>query len=177
MHNHRISGTVQDVPTTSGIKKLFVNPPELHRINTQRNQKCRDLSRRCVGLWNYQEEFEKRTHAVKSRLREKNFTINGKNVTQNQSIALASWDTPFQGREKHQIPKTLKKSKSAKAPTNNKQLESIVGLSNFYGRLISDFATKKLPLNNIRNSNFSWGKMQQKAFEDIKNELCACTFI
>ena len=25
----------------------------------------------------------------------------------------------------------------------------------------------------MRNSNFSWGKMQQKAFEDIKNDLCA----
>ena len=25
----------------------------------------------------------------------------------------------------------------------------------------------------MKNSDFSWGKMQQKAFEDIKNELCA----
>ena len=25
----------------------------------------------------------------------------------------------------------------------------------------------------MRNSDFSWGKMQQKVFEDIKNELCA----
>ena len=39
--------------------------------------------------------------------------------------------------------------------------------------MIPDFATKMLPLNNMRNSDFSWGKMQQKAFEDIKNELCA----
>ena len=39
--------------------------------------------------------------------------------------------------------------------------------------MIPDFATKMLPLINIRNSDFSWGKMQQKAFEDIKNELCA----
>ena len=61
--------------------------------------------------------------------------------------------------------------KNAKAPTNNKQLESFVGLANFYGRMIPDFATKMLPLNNMRNSDFSWGKMQQKAFEEIKNEL------
>ena len=38
--------------------------------------------------------------------------------------------------------------------------------------MVPDFATKILPLNNMRNSDFSWGKMQQKAFEDIKNELC-----
>ena len=53
MHNQHISGTVQDVPTTSVIEKLFFNRPELHRINTPRNQRCCDLSGRCVGVWNY----------------------------------------------------------------------------------------------------------------------------
>ena len=70
-------------------------------------------------------------------------------------------------------PKHVEKIKNAKAPTNNIQFESFVGLANFYGRMIPEFATKMLPLNNMRNSDFSWGKMQQKAFEDIKNELCA----
>ena len=70
-------------------------------------------------------------------------------------------------------PKYVEKLKNAKAPTNNKQLKSFAGLANIYGRMISDFATKMLPLNNMRNSHISWGKMQQKAFEDIKNELCA----
>ena len=39
--------------------------------------------------------------------------------------------------------------------------------------MIPDFAAKMLSLNNMRNSDFSWGRMQQKASEDIKNELCA----
>ena len=39
--------------------------------------------------------------------------------------------------------------------------------------MIPDIATKMLPLNNMRNSNFLWGKMQQKTFEDIKNDICA----
>ena len=39
--------------------------------------------------------------------------------------------------------------------------------------MIPDFATKMLLLNNMRNSDFSWRKMHQKAFEDIKKELCA----
>ena len=30
-----------------------------------------------------------------------------------------------------------------------------------------------LPLNDLRNNKFSWGKMQQKTFEDIKKELYA----
>ena len=54
-HNQHISGTVQDVPTFSVIEKLFFNLPELHRINTERNQMCCDLSRRRVAVWNYQE--------------------------------------------------------------------------------------------------------------------------
>ena len=39
--------------------------------------------------------------------------------------------------------------------------------------MILGFATKMLLLNNMRISHFSWGKTQQKAFEDIKSELCA----
>ena len=38
--------------------------------------------------------------------------------------------------------------------------------------MIPDFATKMQLLKSIRNSLFSWSKMQHKAFED-KNELCA----
>ena len=38
--------------------------------------------------------------------------------------------------------------------------------------MIPDFATKLLPLNNMKNNDFSWGKRQQKAFEDTQNELC-----
>ena len=70
-------------------------------------------------------------------------------------------------------PKQVENIKNAKAPTNNKQLESFVGLANFYERNVPDFATKMLPLNNTRNSHFSWGKKQQKTFEDVENELFA----
>ena len=66
------------------------------------------------------EQFDSRMLAVKSQLHEKNFTINEKNLTQNQSIALGFWDVE-------------KIKKNAKASTNNKQLESFVGLANFYG--------------------------------------------
>ena len=45
------------------------------------------------------EQFDKRMLRVKSQLREKNFIINEKNLTQNQSIALVFWDTPIQRRE------------------------------------------------------------------------------
>ena len=98
MHNRYISVTVQDMPTTSRIEKLFFDIPQLHRINTQSNQRCYDLSRRCVDLQNYQ-GADKRVLAIKSRLIEKDFTNNKKNLTQKQSLALVFWDTPFQRRD------------------------------------------------------------------------------
>ena len=55
-----------------------------------------------------------------------------------------------------------------------KQLESFVDFANFYGRMIPDFATKMLPLNEIlRKEEFRWDKEEQNAFENIKNDLCA----
>ena len=66
-----------------------------------------------------------------------------------------------------------RKNENEKSLTNNKQLESFVGLANFYGRMIPDFATIMLTLNNKKNNDFSWVKLQQTTFADIKSELCA----
>ena len=54
-----------------------------------------------------------------------------------------------------------------------KKLESFVGSANFFGQMIPDFATKMLPLNENRKEQFRWEKQDQKAFENIINELCA----
>ena len=123
------------------------------------------------------EQFEKRVLAVKSRLREKSFTINEKksNSKPVDSVSFLGYSISKEGIAPD--PKHVEKIKNATAPTNNKQLESFVGLANFYRRMIPDFGTKMLLLNNMRNSDFSWGKMQQKAFEDIKNELCANSLV
>ena len=114
------------------------------------------------------EQFDKRMLAVKRRLREKNFTINEKksNSKPVDSVSFMGYSISKEGIAPDS--KHVEKIKNAKAPTNNKQLESFVGLANFYGRMIPDLATKMLPLNNMRNIDFSWGKMQQKAFEGIK---------
>ena len=75
------------------------------------------------------EQYQKRILAVKSRLREKIFTINEKYPI-NQSQALEN----------------VEKIKNATPQSNIEQLESFVGLANFYGRMIPDFATKMLLL-------------------------------
>ena len=57
-----------------------------------------------------------------------------------------------------------------------KQLKSFVGLANFYEGMIPDFATKMLPLNEIRR-RLQMEKEEQNAFENIKDELCVSPLV
>ena len=93
--------------------------------------------------------------AVISRLREKNFTINEKksNSKPVNSVSFLGYSISKDGISPDL--KHVEKNKNAKAPTNNKQLESFVGLAKFYERMIPDFATNMLPLNGLRNKDFS----------------------
>ena len=119
------------------------------------------------------DQHEKRLLAAKSRLREKNFTINGKksNSKPVSSVSFLGYSVSKEGIAPD--PKHVEKTKNAKPPSNMKQLESFVGLAIFYGRMIPDFATKMLSLNENRKEEFRWDKEEQNAFENIKNELCA----
>ena len=124
------------------------------------------------------EQFDRRMLAIKSGLREKELTINEKKSNWKPVDSVSFFGIlRFKGGNSTRSQTCWKNQKNAKALTNNKQLESFVGLANFYGRMIPDFATKMLSLYNMRNRDFSWGKMQQKAFEDIKNELCANSLV
>ena len=119
------------------------------------------------------DQYEKQMLAVKSRLREKNFTINEKksNSKPVSSVSFLVYSVSKEGIAPN--PKHVEKIKNAKPPSNMKQLVSFVGLPKFYGRMIPDFATKMLPLKEIPKAEFRWEKEEQNAFENIKNELCA----
>ena len=118
------------------------------------------------GTTKYQ--YEKRMLAVKSRLREKNFTINEKksNSKPVSSVSFLGYSVSKEGIAPD--PKHVEKIKKAKPPSIMKQLESFVGLANYYGRVIPDFATKMLPINEIRKEEFRWDKEEQNAFETSK---------
>ena len=95
--------------------------------------------------------------AVKSRLREKKFTINEKksNSKPVSSLSFLGYSVSKEGIAPD--PKHVGKIKNAKPPSNMKQLESFVGSASF----------------KIRKEVFRWDKEEQNAFENIKNELCA----
>ena len=73
------------------------------------------------------QQFDKRMLAVKGRLREKNFNINEKksNSKPVDSVSFLGYSISNEGIVPD--PKNFEKIKNAKAPTNNKQLESLLG--------------------------------------------------
>ena len=109
------------------------------------------------------DQYEKRMLAVKSRLREKIFTINEKksNSKPVSSVSFLGYSVSKEGIAPD--PKHVEKIKNAKPPSNMKQLESFVGLANFYGRMIPDFATKVLPLNEMKR-RIQMGQGRAKCF-------------
>ena len=58
-------------------------------------------------------------------------------------------------------------------PYDKKELESFIGLINFYGRHIEKYSQKILPLNSLRKKGvmFEWRKEHQYAFEILKKNL------
>ena len=102
-----------------------------------------------------EEQFGRKMIAVMSQLREKNFTFNAKKsnskpVKKELFFAILHFKGGNSTRSQ-----TSEKIKNANSQNNNKQLESFFGLANVYRKMIPDFATKMLPLNDMRNSNFS----------------------
>ena len=97
MQNQQISRTVQDVPTTSAIENSF----SIFQISIESTRKRIKgvviLKDDVLVYGTTKEQPDKRMLAVKSRLREKNLTINGKKFNSNQLIALASWVLHFKG--------------------------------------------------------------------------------
>ena len=128
MHNQHISGTVKDVPTTSG-----KNSSSIFQIcieSTLKGIKGVVIFQDDVLVYGTtKEQFDKRMLAVKSLLREKNFTINEKksNSKPVDSVSFLGYSISKEGITPD--PKHVEKIKNAKAPTNNKQLESFVGAS------------------------------------------------
>ena len=98
-----------------------------------------------------QQMINTRNECLQSRVGyvKKKFTFNEKksNSKPVSTVSLLGYSVSKEGIAPD--PKHVEKIKNAKLPSKIKQLESFVGLANFYGRMIPDFTTKMLPLNEI----------------------------
>ena len=71
------------------------------------------------------------------------------------------------------LPERVSDLKRAPTPTNLKELASFLGMIQYYGKFISNFATITEPLNLLRRKEvpWHWTDKQQMAFEAVKNAL------
>ena len=55
-------------------------------------------------------------------------------------------------------------------PTRKKDVQAFLGFANYYRRFIRDYATRVKPLTELTKGNvpFSWGYLQQEAFDELK---------
>ena len=59
------------------------------------------------------------------------------------------------------------------APKDVKELEAILGLMNFFGRMLPDFASRIKPLNALRkkDAKFNWEERHQCTLKDLIEDL------
>ena len=118
------------------------------------------------------EALKKRLEAVKQRLNEKKITINKeKSIEYVDEITFLGFSISSRGIQPDQ--KLVNKIQDISVPSNKKEVESFIGLVNYFGRLIPQFSNKILPINNLRKkeTQFIWSNECQESFDKLKTEL------
>ena len=116
--------------------------------------------------------LQKRLKAVKTRLAEKQITINEeKSITLTDEMSFLGFRISARGIEPDD--KLVNKINSMKASANRREIECLLGLLNYFGRLIPNFAEKTAPLNRLRKSTvpFIWSRECSEAFQSLKREI------
>lgn len=70
-------------------------------------------------------------------------------------------------------PKKIEKIKELKSPTNLKEVQSIMGLCQYYRIFVKDFSKIAKPIHQLtqKDTIFYWGKDQQEALNILKERL------
>ena len=70
-------------------------------------------------------------------------------------------------------PEKVEAILKAPKPQTREQLESFLGMVQYYGRHVPELSTLSGPLNKLRRKEvmFKWTTKQQSAFESVKSEL------
>jgi len=110
----------------------------------------------------------KRVSSVTQRLDQKGVSINrAKSVINTPEVKFLGHLLSEDGIRPD--PDITNKILSFKAPTDKSQLESFLGLTNFFGRMIENYSGIVQPLHNLRkkNTEFRWTDIHQAAFDKL----------
>ena len=104
---------------------------------------------------------------------ENNFTINETNSDQKPltTVSFLGFSVSADGIKSDD--RLVEKVRSTKIPANHKESDSLYGLANCYGLMIPNFATKMIPLNDLRIQDFEQTDLHEKCFWSIKQEICS----
>jgi len=117
-------------------------------------------------------ELNERSQKLLERLNKRNVQINWeKSIRFAESMSFLGHTISADGikPDKRLVDKVLKISR----PKTKKELNSFLGLVNFYSKLVPQFANICQPLHRVRKNSvpFYWGKEQDNAFRDLKEIL------
>jgi len=121
---------------------------------------------------NNSESLEKRLRAVYQRLQEKRVSLNQeKCVEYCDEIQFLGFKISAHGIEPDD--NLIKKVAEIPQPKTKSELEHFMGLVNYFGRLIPNFASISLPLNALRRKDnvFKWNSNCEEAFHKLKSIL------
>ena len=117
-------------------------------------------------------ELKKRYNAVKERLAGKNFTVNEeKCVSFSTTLSFLGYEISSDGVKPD--PKHIEKLLQLQPPKDVKEVEAFIGLINYFGRMIPNYAAKTQCINELRQKDkqFKWTDECQKAFQSLVDEL------
>uniref|UniRef100_A0A131XQ90 RNA-directed DNA polymerase n=1 Tax=Ixodes ricinus TaxID=34613 RepID=A0A131XQ90_IXORI len=123
---------------------------------------------------NTQEEHGERLEAVLTRLQDARFRVNKEKCEFSQtSIEFLGHLINADGV--HPSPSKTEAIHEAPAPSSKKELQSFLGLINFYSRFLKGKAELAEPLHRLldKGSAWSWNREHQKAFCDLKKLLAS----
>jgi len=118
-------------------------------------------------MWHIQQFLSMRQHKLYSNLEKCSFSMN--------NVQYLGYIVDEHGV--HVDPAKIQFIREWPAPTTLTELQSFLGLTNFYRRFLLGFSHIACALIQVTKGsgreNFVWGKEQQQAFDDQNHRLCS----
>ena len=119
-----------------------------------------------------QSEHDHALQLVLQRLREKNLTLNASKCEFAKS-SIEFFGHVFSGNGLSPDPRKVNFIKKCKAPESKEELHSLLGMTTYLGRFISNLSKITEPLRRLLtdSAKWHWGVKEEQAFQNVKDSL------